>query len=94
MMLEVGAEAAVFQQLQQLISQHKLQQLIDLCEQQIAKTPDWLTPYLFAGAAYADLGQLDRSIERLDFVVKHSGGDPQYRAAQEIIARLKSSRGN
>jgi len=84
-----GAEIGVFQEMGRLESQKQWHELITLCETQISKTPDWLTPYLFAGKSYAMLGDTSRALERLEYVVAHAGNDPQYQLAGKWVAELK-----
>jgi hypothetical protein len=62
--------------------------LRDLSESQIKKTPLWPTPYEFADAAYANLGDQERAIDRLSYVDKHAGGNPDYADASKILRVL------
>jgi hypothetical protein len=86
--LIVGEETQVFQHLVQMQAAHQWSELLSTSEAQIAKTPTWLTPYLFAGIADANLGRLSDAKSRLSYVVSHSGGDPEYADAQRILSQL------
>jgi hypothetical protein len=87
--LIAGPETAVFQEMARLESQKQWQELIELCETQIPKTPDWLTPYLFVGKSYAMTGNASKALDRLEYVVSHAGSDPQYQIAAKWVAELK-----
>jgi hypothetical protein len=50
-------EFAIFQILEELEKQGHWVAVRDLCEEQIQKTPEWLTPYLCAGVAHPNLGE-------------------------------------
>jgi hypothetical protein len=84
-----GDEFEVFQQLQDLERQQNWIAVRDLCEAQIRKTPRWLTPYLCAGVAHANLGQEKDAIPLLEYVVKMAPGDPNYAAAARILLDLR-----
>jgi len=87
-----GDEAAVFQVLKELERQGHWIEVRDLCEEQIRKTPEWLTPYLCAGVALANLGQREDAIQRLEHVEKMSSGNPDYSAAARILNELRKER--
>ena len=87
-----GDEMSVFPQFGQLQEQKKWQELGNLCEQQIAKSPEWLTPYLFSGIAYANLGQKDKAIERLEYVERQSAGNEAYRDASRLLQILRDTK--
>jgi hypothetical protein len=59
-----GDEFAVFEVLKTLEAQGNWAEVRDLCEVQILKTPEWLTPYLCAGVAHANLGNVEDAIGR------------------------------
>jgi hypothetical protein len=84
-----GDEHEIFQQLQELERQHDWSAVRDLCEIQIEKTPEWLTPYLCAGVAHANLGQRREAIRRLEYVEKAAGDNPFYAAATRILNQLR-----
>lgn len=69
--------------------------LATLCESAIAQNPQRFTPYLLAGEAYANLGQVDRAINRLEYVMKNGAKNPndastvrQAKELRESIRRL------
>jgi hypothetical protein len=84
-----GEECEVFQRLQELEKQHDWPAVRDLCEAQIEKTPEWLTPYLCAGVAHANLGQRKEAIFRLQHVEKLADDNPLYSAATRILNQLR-----
>ena len=87
----VGREMDVFQKIVKLQSDKDWNELKVLCEDQIAKTPTWLTPYLFSGIANANLGTVAEAKERLEFVVTKAGNDSSYSDASRILAQIKPS---
>jgi hypothetical protein len=84
-----GDECEIFQRLQELERQHDWAAVQDLCEAQIQKTPEWLTPYLCAGVAHANLGRRKEAISRLEHVEKLADGNPLYSAAARILSQLR-----
>lgn len=87
-----GDEFAVFQVLKELERLGNWDEVRDLCEAQIQKTPEWLTPYLCAGVAYANLGQDERAIPRLQHVEEMATDNPNYAAAGRILSELRRHR--
>ena len=65
--------------------------LASLSESAIQQTPQWLTPYLFAGEAYANLGKVDRAIRLLEYVKKNGAGNPEYDFAIQQAAQIRES---
>jgi hypothetical protein len=90
-MITVGGETVVFRTIIDLYNAKKWGELENECERQIRATPKWLTPYLYSGIAYVNRGVFDRAKERLEFVVKHSGNDPDYSDAARILGEIKSA---
>jgi hypothetical protein len=84
-----GDEFEIFQQLQELERQQNWTAVRDLCEAQIEKTPEWLTLYLCAGVAHANLGDGKEAIRRLEYVEKLAAGNPLYSAATRILSQLR-----
>jgi hypothetical protein len=87
-----GDEFAVFQTLTELEKRGDWVEVRNLCEKQIQKTPEWLTPYLCAGVAHANLGEVDEAIRRLEHVVRMAEGNPDYSAATRILNELQRER--
>lgn len=85
----VGEESSIFQRMVQLEKDKAYPELRALCENQIKKTPTWLTPYLFIGVAYANLGNKDKAITNLEHVVNEAAGDPAYSKAATILEQVK-----
>jgi hypothetical protein len=90
-MLTDGPLINVFQTLIKLNNDKDWNGLRNLCEDQISKTPGWLTPYLFSGVAYANLGDFPKAKERLEFVVAKAGNDTHYSDASRLLAQIKSA---
>jgi len=84
-----GEECDIFQEIQELERQRNWAAIRDLCEMQIEKTPEWLTPYLCAGVAHANLGEEHEAIPRLEHVEKAANGNPLYAAATRILNQLR-----
>jgi hypothetical protein len=85
----VGEEFQVFSELKRLHKEGKSAQLIDLATRQIAKTPGWLTPYLYRGAAHAYLDDLEKSIADLRHVVQSAAGNSDYGRAAELLVDVE-----
>ena len=85
-----GDEFETFLKLQDLERQQDWTAVRDLCEAQIEKTPEWLTPYLCAGVAHANLGRRKEAIKRLEHVEKVAAGNPLYSAATRILTQLRT----
>lgn len=89
-----GDECELFQKIQDFERQRNWTAVRDLCEAQIEKTPEWLTPYLCAGVAHANLGQEREAIRRLEHVEKTAAGNPLYAAAERILNQLRREAAN
>jgi hypothetical protein len=87
--VSAGREATTFGGMVKLIQGKQWSELADVCEREITKTPEWLTPFLFAGIAYANLGRRDLALTRLEHVVERAGSDPAYKDAQRFIDALR-----
>ena len=63
----IGDDSAVaeYKQLKDLHDAHDWKGLAQMSEQEIEKRPEWLTPYLFAGIAYASLVTKMQAIEEV-----------------------------
>jgi hypothetical protein len=79
----------VFLELRRLRKENKSAQIVDLATQQIAKTPEWLTPYLYRGAAHANLGDLEKAAVDLRHVVSAAAGNSDYTKAVELLANVE-----
>lgn len=88
--LVVGEENTVFQRIVELEKNKKFGKLIELCEDQIKKTPEWLTPYLFLGVAYTNTGDRTKAISNLEHVVNNAPGDPSYAQAEVILKQIRT----
>jgi hypothetical protein len=86
----IGEEYSVFVKLTELEQSKNYREIVRVAERQIALTPDWLTPYLYLGVAYANLNYREKAISNLRYVVDHSGGDPEYKQAEDLLNRLQA----
>lgn len=86
-----GDDSAVneFEQLRKLQDQKDWKALAQMSEKEIKQRPEWLTPYLFTGIAYANLGNKDAAIKKLQFVSDKSAGLSEYSDADRILKILK-----
>lgn len=82
---EVGEETNVYSRMVELQKKRRWQELVDVCEPQIKKTPEWLTPYEFAGVAYGHLGNTPKAIELLTYVKEHAGDRPEYAEVDRLL---------
>jgi len=85
-------EFAIFQIIKELEKHGQWAEVRDLCEEQIRKTPEWLTPYLCAGVAHANLGDCDQAIRRLEHVERMAASNPEYSAATRVLNQLRQER--
>jgi tetratricopeptide (TPR) repeat protein len=85
-----GQEVVVFQRMVELERNKSYLELMTLCKQQIKKTPDWLTPYLYLGVAYVNLGDRSKAITNFEQVVRNAPGDPNYAQAKEFLKQLRN----
>ena len=56
---------SIYPQIKKLHDEEKWSELIALCQEEMRNAPEWLTPYLFAGVAYANLGNRREAIKLL-----------------------------
>jgi len=84
-----GEEFGIFQQMVDLEKSKNYPALIEICEQQIKKTPDWFTPYFYKGVAQANKGLKDEAIKNIRYAVDNTLGDPEYAEARKILERLE-----
>jgi|SRR5580704_2851902 hypothetical protein len=91
-------EFAIFQILEELEKRGRWVEVRELCEEQIQKTPEWLTPYLCAGVANANLDRFDEAIRWLERMERMAACNPEYSAATRVLNQVRrelsrSSRG-
>ncbi len=84
-----GEEVAIFRQMVELERNKAYSELIVLCEGQTEKTPEWLTPYLYLGVAYANTGNRDKALSNLEHVVAEAPEDPAYAEAATILEQIR-----
>jgi tetratricopeptide (TPR) repeat protein len=88
--VSIGPEVKIFKRIQVLEQQKNYPELITICEQQIKKTPEWLTPYLYLGVAYANIGNKEKAIELFEYVVQNAPDDPAYSQAKDFLKKFKN----
>jgi hypothetical protein len=88
-----GDELAVFKKMQEYQVGRQWEALIKLCTEQIQKTPEWYTPYLFRGIGYANIGQTEKAIQDVELVTSSTPGDPEYAQATDILRQIKENAG-
>jgi len=79
----------VYLKIKELRNQNRWDELIEVCEQEMKTTPEWLTPYLYAGVAYANIGSREKAIKLLLHVQREAAGDPQYQEVDSLLKQLK-----
>ena len=84
-----GPEMDTFAKMAELEKDGKVEELIKLATEQIRKTPKWLTPHMFLGAAYANSGRKKEAIREFEYVVEAAAGDPEYATATEYLTQLR-----
>ncbi len=89
MILTTTPEMSAFQKIVELEKQKNYLDLITICEKQIKKTPEWLTPYLFLGIAYANMNNKEKAIELFNYVLKNAPDDPNYAQANDFLKMLR-----
>jgi hypothetical protein len=91
--VEAGVQMEAFKKIIELRKSEDWISLRDLCEQEIKNTPEWLTPSLYVGLAYMNLGQVDKAIERLDYVRQKAGGNSAYADADKMREAIRQQYG-
>jgi len=84
-----GPEIETYTRMVELEQAGRLNDLMTLCKKEIKETPEWLTPHMFLGAAYAKRGQKENAISEFEYVVDKAAGDPEYTKAAEYLRLLK-----
>ena len=84
-----SAETQAFEEIKDLQNAQNWIALRAFCEQEIAKSPQWMTPFMFRGLANANLGDLDAAIQDLEFVVDRVGNSPGYDQAIGLLEKLR-----
>jgi tetratricopeptide (TPR) repeat protein len=83
-------ESVIFPRLVELEKAKQFDELITECERLIAESPEWLTPYLYLGVAYANTGRKESAIGQFEYIVKNAVGDPSYSEASEFLKKLRN----
>jgi len=81
----------------QLMSAYKLnnwKEVRSLSEAEKSKAQEWLTPYFFAGLAYANLCEKDKAISNLKYFMEWASGSKSYETAipdaERILGQLQN----
>lgn len=80
-----------FQRMSQQRAEARWDALRDEANEQVRKTPNWLTSYLFLGIALANLGHLDEAHATLKYLVHAAGDDPAYSMAPGVLSEVELS---
>jgi hypothetical protein len=91
--LQPGAKKVELEAIAKLEKAQNWVALRDFCEEETKKTPEWLTPPLLAGEAYANLGDIDKAIERLDYVHQKAGGWEEFSVADRLREEIRRKTG-
>lgn len=87
-----GPEVEVYRRMIELQGAQKWTELRVVAEKQTRTTPAWLTPYLFLGVAYANLGNRSEALRAFQHVVSKAHGDPAYAEAEQLMRRLQAAK--
>jgi tetratricopeptide (TPR) repeat protein len=66
-------EQPAFNEIQAAANAQDWKKTIELCQKEIAKVPEWLTPYFYLGGAYLNTGQHDQALAPLRKFVTEAG---------------------
>jgi hypothetical protein len=92
MTVEPG-EVEAYRKMQEMERERNWPALRDLCEEEMEKVPEWLTPFVTAGKVYALLGDVDKAIERLDYVHEKAAGRKDYEIADRLREEIRQKTG-
>jgi hypothetical protein len=84
----VGNEVGAFQTLRQLQSEGNWEALLKFSNEQMAQSPSWPTPYLFAAEANAQVGSLALAKQELATVERTVSNNPGYAAHIQRVKQL------
>lgn len=89
---DVGREWLAYGRMEKAALARSWDELAVLCEEEMNRTPEWLTPYYFAGIAYANKGETERARVLLDHVRKLGQSDPLYGDAGKLLSAMEEGR--
>ena len=89
---DVGREWLAYGRMEKAALARSWDELAVLCEEEMKRTPEWLTPYYFAGIAYANKGETERARVLLDHVRKLGQSDPLYSDAGKLLRAMEEGR--
>jgi hypothetical protein len=75
-----GPESLIFQNIIELQNQQKFTELLKLCDENIQKTPEWFTLYIFKAIALLniDIKNKNKALDLFDYVIDKTTGDFDY----------------
>jgi hypothetical protein len=81
-------EMEAFKQLVEANSSRNWKEVIRVSDAEKSKAPEWLTPYFFAGVAYANLCENDKAISNLKYFMDWARGSRSYEVAVPDAERI------
>lgn len=84
-------EMNVFNRLRSIQDSHDWNRLVEECDAEIKKVPDWLTPYAFKGIALLNLGKKGEGITLLEYVDQRTPNNPDFDEVRKILALAKQT---
>lgn len=85
-------ENAAYRELSLLQDNRNFAEIIKLCNQWIKRNPNWHTPFVFRGVAYANLGKKDLAIMDWEYAIKFNDNDPEYDKIKELLRKIKQEK--
>jgi hypothetical protein len=86
-------EMAAFKELVKANTSTNWKEMLSLSEAEKSKAQEWLTPYFFAGLAYANLCEKDKAISNLKYFIEWASGSKSYETAipdaERILGQLR-----
>ena len=84
-----GGDSADFKEMAALANSGQVLALRNFATKQMAARPEWLTPYLFAGLAYAGLGDKEKATAMLAHFEALAGPGYQANGCKNIEVELR-----
>jgi len=82
-----GPEVQAFKTMDTLAREERAQELYDFSKQQVAKNPEWLTPYLLQGMAAANLKHLDEAERLIRYFLDQAERNARYKQGLALAAK-------
>lgn len=90
---EETPQKQAFQTMVKLHNDNAWSSLKEMSEQEMEKTPEWLTPSIFAAEACANLGEIDKAIKYLEHVREKASGREDYAEADRLLGTIRQKYG-